>query len=123
VIDGPADLGFVCSVVVLGGWLVLGLVCARRQPLLFLSAAMFLGFSFIGSNVLFAIGTNFGERLFYMPSLAISVLCVLLARHLVGSSRSVFGFALVVTRKRCSSAMPTDYQRAASCRRRLATCL
>jgi tetratricopeptide (TPR) repeat protein len=96
VIDSPADLGFVCSVVVLGGWLVLGLVCARRQPLLFLSAAMFLGFSFIGSNVLFAIGTNFGERLFYMPSLAISVLCVLLARHLVGSSRSVFGFALVV---------------------------
>jgi hypothetical protein len=57
------------AVLALGGWLAAGLLLARRHPLLFLSAASFLGFSVTTSNVPLAIGTIFGERLYYTPSL------------------------------------------------------
>lgn len=96
VVESPADPGFLGAILVMGGWLAVGLIFARRQPLLFLSVAVFFGFSFVVSNVPFAIGTNFGERLFYMPSLAISILGVLVAKALVGRWRTVFATGLVV---------------------------
>ncbi len=49
--------------------LVMSLRYARQQPLLFSAVACFLGFSFLTSNVPLSIGTIYGERLYYTPSL------------------------------------------------------
>lgn len=70
----PLDIGFLASASALLVFLVLGLRYARRAPLLFLAMAVFLGFSFITSNVPVAIGTVFGERLYYTPSLGVCLL-------------------------------------------------
>jgi tetratricopeptide (TPR) repeat protein len=55
-------------------WLAIGLRRARRAPLLFLSMSCFLGFSFLTTNIPLAVGTVFGERLYYTPSLGIAFL-------------------------------------------------
>ncbi|MFQ5504157.1 MAG: hypothetical protein ACE5F1_05065, partial [Planctomycetota bacterium] len=47
VVESTADPGFLVAFSILLIWLLAGLVLARRLPLLFLSAAAFLGFSFI----------------------------------------------------------------------------
>ncbi len=52
--------------------LVGGLWIRRRHPLLFLGMAAFLGFAFVISNIPIVIGTIFGERLYYAPSLGLS---------------------------------------------------
>ncbi len=72
-LDSPLDLGFVAAAVALGGLLGVGLWC-RRTPLLFLGATCFLGFSFLITNLPLAIGTVFGERLYFSPSLGIACL-------------------------------------------------
>jgi tetratricopeptide (TPR) repeat protein len=79
IVDSAADPGFLGAIVGLTGWLIAGLWFAKRVPLLFLSMAAFLGFSFITSNLPLVIGTVFGERLFYMPSLGVCLLPILLA--------------------------------------------
>lgn len=94
-VDSPGDSGFLAAFAVLLAWLVAGIWLARRSPLLFLSVAAFLGFSFITSNVPFAIGTIFGERLFYMPSLGVCVLPVVATAHLGARGRRVLLVALV----------------------------
>lgn len=74
----PFDARFLVAAVTLGGWLAAALILRRRRPLLFLSATSFLGFSFLTSNLPFAIGTIFAERLFYAPSLGVCLLPALL---------------------------------------------
>lgn len=74
VLTSPLAPAFLLTVAGLGSWLGLGLWWRRRQPLVFLSATLFLGFAFIGSNIPVAVGTIFGERLFYVPSLGLCVL-------------------------------------------------
>jgi len=71
---GPADLRFIGSALLLLGVLVGGLLAYRRRPVLFLASAAFLGFGFLTSNIPFAIGTIFAERLFYTPVLATCLL-------------------------------------------------
>lgn len=66
------DVRFIGAALVLLGILGGGLWFARRQPLLFLAMASFLGFSFIISNVPFGLETIFAERLYYTPSLGLS---------------------------------------------------
>ena len=78
--ESPADPGFLLALAVLAGWLVAALWLAKRLPLLFLSMAAFLGFSFLTSNIPLTIGTIFGERLYYMPSLGVCLLPLLLPR-------------------------------------------
>ncbi len=68
------DPGFLAAALALLLFLFLGLRYARRAPLLFLAMAWFLGFSFLTSNIPLAIGTVFGERLYYTPSLGICLL-------------------------------------------------
>jgi tetratricopeptide (TPR) repeat protein len=68
------DLRLIGAVLVLLGVLGGGLWFARRQPLLFLAMASFLGFSFVISNVPFGLETIFAERLYYTPSLGLSFL-------------------------------------------------
>lgn len=67
----PAVVG---CLLLIGGLVAVTLASVRRSPLAFLAGSAFLGFSFVVSNVPFAIGTVFAERLLYTPSLA----CVLL---------------------------------------------
>jgi hypothetical protein len=55
-------------------WLAAALWHPARRPGLFLSAAWFFGFGFITSNLPFAIGTVFGERLYFIPSLGVCML-------------------------------------------------
>ena len=89
-VESPIDAGFLAAFAALTAWLVAGLVLARRFPLLFLSAAVFLGFSFITSNVPMVIGTVFGERLYYAPSLGVCLLPALfLSRAGIGTGRVV----------------------------------
>lgn len=53
------------------GLVAAGLALARRVPALFLAVACFYGFAFLTSNIPLAIGTVFGERLYYTPSLGV----------------------------------------------------
>ena len=90
IVETPTSLGFLAAFGSLAGWLVAGLVLARRMPLLFLSVVVFFGFSFMTSNVPMAIGTVFGERLYYAPSLGVCLLpAVILSRGRVGTCRVV----------------------------------
>lgn len=73
-IGSPAHLGFLVAALGLGAWLAAALVWRRRAPLLFLSACAFFGFLFLVSNLPFAIGTIFAERLYYQPSLGVCLL-------------------------------------------------
>lgn len=79
------DPGFLCALVVLSGSLVVGLWRPNRRPLLFLSVAIFFGFSCITANVLFAVGTIFGERLYFIPSLGVCLVPALLLERLESS--------------------------------------
>lgn len=69
VVTAATDLRFLAVATALLAVLAGGLVVRRRHPLLFLAVATFFGFLFITSNVPFPIGTIFGERLCYAPSL------------------------------------------------------
>ncbi|MEZ5967336.1 MAG: tetratricopeptide repeat protein [Planctomycetota bacterium] len=48
-------------------------LCRRRRPVLFVAAVCFVAFSLPVTNVLFVIGTTFGERLYFTPSLGIAL--------------------------------------------------
>ncbi|MFQ5507456.1 MAG: protein O-mannosyl-transferase TMTC1-related protein, partial [Planctomycetota bacterium] len=73
-IESILDARFLVPALVLSGILIAGLVLARRSPLSFLALTCCVGFSFLTSNVPFAIGTPFGERLYYTPSLGLAFL-------------------------------------------------
>ena len=75
----PMDLRFLFVGTVLSGLGVGALASLRGRPLLFLAGAAFFGFSFLTSNLPFAIGTSFGERLLYTPSLGVSYAAAWLA--------------------------------------------
>jgi tetratricopeptide (TPR) repeat protein len=70
-------------------WLAAALWNPARRPGLFLSAAWFFGFGFITSNLPFAIGTVFGERLYFIPSLGVCMLPALLLPRLTPAGRKV----------------------------------
>ncbi len=72
--DSIADFGFLASAVILIGITILGCAALRHRPLLFAAMASLIGFSFITSNLPRVIGTVFGERLYYIPSLGLSFL-------------------------------------------------
>jgi len=82
------------SLVVLGGTLAGGLALWRRAPWLFLAAATFFGHSFLTSNVPLRIGTDYAERLYYTPSLALSFVVAHLAHRLGARWRAAAVVAL-----------------------------
>lgn len=69
--------------------LVAGLLAWRRHPWLFLATATFFGHSFLTSNVPFRIGTDYAERLYYAPSLALALVVGWLATRLPGRWRTL----------------------------------
>lgn len=81
-IDSLGDYRVWLSLVCLLGLLGIGLKRWKHDPLLFVGMAGFLGFSFLVSNVPFAIGTIFGERLYYTPSFGIVCLLVWVATRI-----------------------------------------
>jgi tetratricopeptide (TPR) repeat protein len=88
-VRSPADPGFLVAGVALLLFLVVALRSPARRPLLFLSAALFFGFGFITSNVPFAIGTIYGERLLFIPSLGVCMLPALLLHKLGPTGRRI----------------------------------
>ena len=75
-IDGPSHPAFwtaMLAVLAICGLAVIGIAAMRRAPLLFVGLAVLLGLSFGTSNVPFVIGTIFGERLWYAPSLGVAI--------------------------------------------------
>lgn len=87
-VDLVSELGdprLLVAVLVLAAFLGVGIVLARRHPLLLLAAAAFFGFGLITSNIPRPIGTIFGERLYYAPSLAASCLVAWLVERGAGS--------------------------------------
>jgi tetratricopeptide (TPR) repeat protein len=85
---GFGDYRFFVAGGVLIAALVAGLVFARRHPLLFVAVAMFFGFSFLTSNITFPVETIFGERLYYTPAVALSILVAWIVDRVGRSSRS-----------------------------------
>jgi hypothetical protein len=77
-----SNVGFLGALAIALIWLGTCSFRPIRRPLLCVSAAAFFGFGFITSNVPFAIGTMFGERLFYAPSLGVCMLPAILLPHL-----------------------------------------
>ncbi|MCA8955768.1 MAG: hypothetical protein KDC87_06830 [Planctomycetes bacterium] len=86
-VDSPVDPGFLAAGAALLGYAVLSWWRPRERPLLAFGAAVFFGCSLLTANLLFAIGTVFGERLFYMPSLGLCMLPGLLLPRCRGVAR------------------------------------
>jgi len=97
-IHSALDPRFLVSAVLLLGVLTGSLAAARLRPLVFLAATTFLGFSFITSNVPFVVGTIFGERLYYIPSLGAAFLAAWLAERVAPRARlkRIVGVAALV---------------------------
>ena len=81
VLESPLDAGFLISAGALLALLACGLRLGWRHPLLLTGAACFLGFTLLTSNLAVVIGTIFGERLLYAPSLALSCVVAWAVRH------------------------------------------
>lgn len=90
------DLRFLAAAAALGGLFAVGLVRARRDPLLFLAMASFLGFGLMTSNVVIRIGTNFAERLYYAPSLGVAFALAWVASKLPRAARLAAGAPLAI---------------------------
>jgi tetratricopeptide (TPR) repeat protein len=74
IVESCAQPAALLSLLAIAALVALALAAARRaprHPLLFAGAAAFLGFGLLTANVLFPIGTIFGERLYYTPSLLV----------------------------------------------------
>jgi hypothetical protein len=84
IVESPWNLRVLAATVALGGLAAAGVILWRRQPLFGLAAASFLLPSAITSNVPFAIGTVFGERLYYAPALGLSLALPWLLRFRAG---------------------------------------
>lgn len=85
----PYHLGFLASFALC----IVGLVFAirhlkKRNKISFAILWFFITFS-IGSNVLFLIGTSFGERLFFTPSLGLCILTVCILAHFLKKEAGV----------------------------------
>lgn len=109
-LSDPAALLTLVAALALGTLLVAGLWRAKRRPAAFLCATTFLGFSIATSNLLFPIGTIYGERLMYAPSLAISFAVAWIASRLrsqhvplaLGAAGVWIGLSTLMLFERCS---------------------
>ncbi|MHC5066758.1 MAG: tetratricopeptide repeat protein, partial [Planctomycetota bacterium] len=96
-VNSVFDPAFLASAVILIGITLGACRVLKTQPLLFVAMATFMGFSFITSNVPRVIGTIFGERLFYIPSLGMCFLVAWLGMRAAGSARLKRGGIALLT--------------------------
>ncbi len=85
-VGSPADPRFLAACAALALWLGAGIALRRRAPVVLVGLAWYLGTLLPVSNIPFAIGTVFGERLLYLPSAGLALVAgaglVALARRL-----------------------------------------
>jgi len=72
-VTSPADPRFVATATALAAWLGLGVALRRRTPMVLVGLAWYLGTLLPVSNVVYPIGTVFGERLLYLPSAGLAL--------------------------------------------------
>lgn len=73
-VESPLDPRFLAAAAVLLGWAGAGVALRRRAPVVLWSLT-FYGLSLLpASNLLFPVGTIFGERLLYLPSAGLALL-------------------------------------------------
>ncbi|HSN92807.1 MAG TPA: tetratricopeptide repeat protein [Anaeromyxobacteraceae bacterium] len=73
-VRSPLDPRLLASAAVLALWIAAGLRLRRRAPVVLLSAGWYLGALLPASNLLFPVGTIFGERLLYLPGVGLALL-------------------------------------------------
>lgn len=99
-IVSPSDPRAAAGLVGVLGLAVAAVAAIRRQPLVTLGIALFLGTFLPTSNVLFPIGTIYGDRLAYLPSAGLLAAAAGLAAAVPGASTAfraaLLGVALVV---------------------------
>lgn len=86
---GYTDPGFIASGLLFAGlivWILMGL--KRKDPIIFGLLWFFIFFA-LTCNVFFLIGTAFGERLLFVPSLGICMVVVLGINRLLNKNREV----------------------------------
>jgi len=97
-IGSLADPRVAAALAVLAALAALGLASIRSHPLVSLGAALYVGAFLPTSNVLFPIGTVYGERLAYLPSAGLAALATgllaTLPRVSSGFRCALFGVAL-----------------------------
>ena len=74
--------------ILMGAMLLLGLVKLKRSPALGWGLLFFVGCSVFTSNMFVPIGTVFGERLMYLPTMGAAVALAVVANALLGSAKS-----------------------------------
>ncbi len=81
IVASPFDPRFLGTAAALGAWLAAGVALRRRAPVVLVGLAWYLGTLLPVSNLLFATGVVFAERLLYLPSagLALAVAAALWA--------------------------------------------
>ncbi len=67
----------------------------RHDPIPLLAVSAFLGFAFLTSNIPFPIGTIFGERLYYTPSLGLAIVAAWLAGRVRTPSAKILGASIL----------------------------
>lgn len=72
-IESPLDPRVLVTVAVLGSWLWLGFGLRQKAPVVLMAAGWYLVTVLPGSNLLFPVGTIFGERLLYVPSIGLAL--------------------------------------------------
>lgn len=85
--DSVVDPVFVFALGVLASTVAVGLLGTRRRPLAMLVVVTFFGFGFVTSNLPIPIGTIFGERLYYTPSLMASFVVAIVLERLAATTR------------------------------------
>lgn len=95
-IDSLLAPRFLLAAACLGGLLWLSLHLRRRQPLLALAVAAFIGFSLLTANLLFPIETIFGDRLYYSAVLGLCLAAAWLCPRLQARSPALRAAAWLV---------------------------
>jgi tetratricopeptide (TPR) repeat protein len=72
-VSSPADPRLLAACAALVAWLGLGLALRPRAPIVLGGLGWYLGTLLPASNLLFPIGTLFGERLLYLPSAGLAL--------------------------------------------------
>jgi Tfp pilus assembly protein PilF len=73
-VDSWLDLGFLSAAALATAWASAGIWLRRRAPVVLWSFGWYVAALLPVSNLLFPIGTIFGERFLYLPSVALAVL-------------------------------------------------
>lgn len=96
VLASLADWRFVAATLLLGALCWHAWRRRRQHPELFLAALVFFALIAVASNLLLPIGTIFGERLYYAPSLALALVAAWAVRVTAAHTRSHARSALLV---------------------------